>query len=79
MFPAAFLNGASPARKAHVGNLRSDVGTIPGEVFDQMVHLPGETPAGETDSREYQGDDDQDGRDSTDPPLKPGDGRRGRT
>ena len=50
------LDRASPARKAHVANLRSDVGTIAGEVSDQMVHLPGQTPAGETESREYQRD-----------------------
>ena len=31
-----FLDRASPARKAHVGNLRSDVGTIAGEVFNQI-------------------------------------------
>ena len=30
------LDRASPARKAHVGNLRSDVGAIAGQVFDQI-------------------------------------------
>ena len=70
------LDRASLARKAHVGNLRSNVGAIAGEVFDQIVHLPGQTPAGETERREHQRDDDQHGRDPTDPSLKPGDRRR---
>ena len=41
-----------------------------------MVHLPRQTPAGETENREHQRDHREHGRDAADPPLKPGDGRR---
>ena len=50
------LDCASPARKAHVGNLRSDVGTIAGQVFGEMVYLPRQTPTRETERREHQRD-----------------------
>jgi len=50
------LDRASATRKAHVGNLRSDVGAIEGEVVDQLVHLPRQTQAGETERREHQRD-----------------------
>ena len=70
------LDRASPARTAHVGDLRSDVGAIAGQVLGQIVHLPGQAPAGEAERREHQRDHHQHGRDATDPPLKPGDRRR---
>jgi hypothetical protein len=41
-----------------------------------LVHLPRQTQAGEPERREHQRDDQQHGRDPTDPPLKPVDGRR---
>ncbi len=70
------LDRASPARKAHVGNLRSDVGTIAGQVLDEMVYLPRQAPTREAESREHQGDREQHRRNATDPPLEPGDGWR---
>lgn len=68
------LDRASLASKPHVGNLDSDVGTVAGEIFDQVVHLPGQTPGGEPESGEHQRHGYEDGGDPTDPPLKPGDG-----
>ena len=70
------LDRPSLARPAHVGDLRPDVGAIAGKVLGQMVHLPRQTPAGETEGREHQRDHRENGWDATDPPLKPGDGRR---
>ena len=52
------LDRAAPARNPHVGDLRSDVGAIAGQVLGQMVHLPRQTPAGETERREHQRDHD---------------------
>ena len=40
-----------------------------------MVHLPRQTPAGETEDREHQRDHRENGWDAADPTLKPGDRR----
>ena len=61
---------------AHVGDLRQDVDAITGQVVGQAVHLPGQTPAGETEDREHQRHGGEDGRDAADPALEPADRRR---
>ena len=61
---------------AHVGDLRSDVGTIAGQVVGETAYLPRQAPANETERREHQRDRQQYGWDPTDPPLDPGDGGR---
>jgi hypothetical protein len=70
------LDRASPARKAHVGDLGSDVGAIAGQVFGEMVYLPRQAPTREAERREHQGGREQHRWNATDPPLQPGDGRR---
>ena len=70
------LDRTAPGRQAHVGNLCSNIGPIAGQVLDQRVHLPGQTPGGKTEGREDQRDDQQHGGDPANPPLQPRDGRR---
>jgi len=48
------FDGAAPARIPHVGDLRSDVGTIAGQVLGEFVYLPRQTPTGENERREHQ-------------------------
>ena len=69
------LDRSPLARAAHVRDLRQDVGAVARKVLGQMVHLPRQTPAGETEDREHQRDHRENGRDAADPALKPGDRR----
>ena len=67
------LDRSPLARAAHVRDLRQDVGAVARKVLGQMVHLPRQTPAGETEDREHQRDHREHGWDAADPSLKPGD------
>ena len=60
------------ARAAHVRDLRQDVDAVARKVLGQIVHLPRQTPAGETEDREHQRDHRENGWDAADPTLKPG-------
>ena len=63
------------ARAAHVRDLRQDVDSIAGKILGQIVHLPRQTPAGQTEDREHQRRHCENGWDAADPTLEPGDGR----
>ena len=63
------LDRSPLARAAHVRDLRQDVGAVARKVLGQMVHLPRQTPAGETEDREHQRDHRENGRDAADPTL----------
>jgi len=65
------LDRSALARAAHVRDLHPDIGAVAGKVLSQMVNLPRETPAGETEDREYQRDHRENRRDAADPALKP--------
>jgi hypothetical protein len=70
-----FLDRSPFARAAHIRDLRQDVGAVEWEVVGQVVHLPRETPASETENREHQSDHRENGRYTANPTLQPGDRR----
>jgi hypothetical protein len=69
------LDGPSFARAAHVRDLRQDVDSVTRKVLGEMVHLPRQTPAGQTEDREDERAQRENGWNPADPTLEPGDGR----
>ena len=59
----SFSTDPALARATHVRDLRQDVDAVARKVVGQMVHLPRQTPAGETEDREHQRDHRENGRD----------------
>ena len=67
------LDRAAFPRSSHVFDFRQDVDAVQGKILGEMVHLPRESPAGETEDREDQRDHRENGRDAADPAFQPAD------
>jgi hypothetical protein len=70
------LDRAALAGAAHVRDLRPDIAAIARQVVRQVTELARQSPAGEAEHREHQGDDGQNGGDAPDPAFEPGHRRR---